>query len=84
MDVPGHENLVHTMVAGATGIDYAMLIVAADDGIMPQTLEHVAILSLLGLEQGCVVITKKDRADANQISQLQSDLSNLLQNGFLA
>lgn len=84
VDVPGHENLVHTMVAGATGIDYAMLIVAADDGIMPQTLEHVAILSLLGLEQGCVVITKKDRADANQISQLQSDLSNLLQNGFLA
>lgn len=59
VDVPGHENLVHTMVSGATGIDFAMLIVAADDGIMPQTQEHVAILSLLGIQHGCVVITKK-------------------------
>lgn len=84
VDVPGHENLIHTMVAGATGIDYALLIIAADDGVMPQTREHIAILSLLGLEQGCVVITKKDRADADQLAQVQADVQALLQNGFLA
>src|SRR5690554_719665 len=84
VDVPGHENLVHTMVAGATGIDYAMLIVAADDGVMPQTLEHIAILSLLGLNRGCVVITKKDRASAEQIEALHTELNALLQNTFLA
>lgn len=84
VDVPGHENLVHTMVAGATGIDYALLVVAADDGIMPQTLEHVAILSLLGLKRGCVVINKMDRVDAAAIQQLQHDLQALLHNTFLA
>lgn len=84
VDVPGHESLVHTMVAGASGIDYAMLVVAADDGIMPQTQEHIAILSLLGLQRGCVVITKKDRADSSRISTLQNDLTALLQNTFLA
>lgn len=84
VDVPGHENLIHTMVAGATGIDYAMLIVAADDGVMPQTLEHIAILSLLGLQRGCVVITKKDRAAASQLAQVQTDIQALLQNTFLA
>lgn len=84
VDVPGHENLVHTMVAGATGIDYALLVVAADDGIMPQTLEHVAILSLLGLNRGCVVINKVDRVEAAVVQQLQHDLQALLHNTFLA
>lgn len=84
VDVPGHENLIHTMVAGATGIDYAMLVIAADDGIMPQTREHISILSLLGLQQGCVVITKKDRVGTEQIHQIQDDLQNLLHNSFLA
>ena len=49
IDVPGHERLVHTMVAGACGIDFALLVVAADDGVMPQTREHLAILELLGV-----------------------------------
>ncbi|WP_300648370.1 selenocysteine-specific translation elongation factor [Paenalcaligenes sp.] len=84
VDVPGHENLVHTMVSGATGIDFAMLIVAADDGIMPQTQEHVAILSLLGIQHGCVVITKKDRAQPEQIDALKQQLCVLLQPTFLA
>lgn len=84
VDVPGHENLVHTMVAGATGIDYAMLVIAADDGVMPQTREHISILSLLGLKQGCVVITKKDRVDTDQLNQVQHDVQNLLQDNFLA
>jgi selenocysteine-specific elongation factor len=63
IDVPGHERLVHTMLAGATGIDYALLLIAADDGVMPQTREHLAVLSLLGIERGAVVVTKADRAD---------------------
>ena len=78
VDVPGHEKLIHTMVAGATGIDYAMLVVAADDGIMPQTLEHIAILSLLGLAQGCVVITKQDQAQPEQLTHTQEQLSQAL------
>src|SRR5262244_2541742 len=52
IDVPGHERLIHTMLAGASGIDFALLVVAADDGIMPQTLEHLAILDLLGIKRG--------------------------------
>lgn len=84
VDVPGHEGLIHTMVAGATGIDYAMLVVAADDGIMPQTLEHIAILSLLGLENGCVVITKQDKAQPEQLAQTQQQLKHALANTFLA
>lgn len=83
IDVPGHENLVHTMVSGATGIDYAMLVIAADDGIMPQTHEHLSILSLLGLNKGCVVITKQDRATDQQLQQLQDELPSFLFNSFL-
>ena len=63
IDVPGHERLVHTMVAGAGGIDFALLVVAADDGIMPQTREHLAILELLGVRRGAVALTKIDRVD---------------------
>jgi selenocysteine-specific elongation factor len=61
VDMPGHEKLVRTMVAGASGIDYSLLLIAADDGIMPQTLEHLTILSLLGVRRGAAVITKIDR-----------------------
>jgi selenocysteine-specific elongation factor len=61
VDVPGHERLVHTMVAGACGIDFALLTVAADDGVMPQTLEHLAIIELLGISAGAVALTKIDR-----------------------
>lgn len=84
VDVPGHEGLIHTMVAGATGINYAMLVVAADDGIMPQTVEHIAILSLLGLTQGCVVITKRDKAQPEQLAQTLQQLSQALAHTFLA
>jgi selenocysteine-specific elongation factor len=62
VDVPGHERLVHTMVAGAGGIDYALLVVAADDGVMPQTREHLAILELLGIAHGAVALTKGGRS----------------------
>jgi selenocysteine-specific elongation factor len=62
VDVPGHERFVRTMVAGATGIDLYLMVVAADDGVMPQTLEHAEVLAALGIEHGVVAITKCDRA----------------------
>jgi selenocysteine-specific elongation factor len=63
VDVPGHEKLVRTMVAGTTGIDLFLLVIAADDGVMPQTREHLAVLRGLGVERGVVAITKTDLAD---------------------
>jgi selenocysteine-specific elongation factor len=65
VDVPGHERFVHTMLAGATGIDAALLVVALDDGVMPQTREHAAILDLLGIDRGVVALTKSDIAGEN-------------------
>lgn len=79
IDVPGHERLVHTMLAGATGIDHALLLVAADDGVMPQTREHLAVLSLLGLDRGTVVVTKTDRADAARVAAVTAESQALLQ-----
>ncbi len=78
IDVPGHERLVHTMLSGATGIDHALLLVAADDGVMPQTREHLAVLSLLGIDQGTVVITKIDRADAARVAAVRAEVAELL------
>ncbi|KQV91898.1 selenocysteine-specific translation elongation factor [Pelomonas sp. Root1237] len=78
IDVPGHEKLVHTMLAGASGIDFALLLVAADDGVMPQTREHLAVLSLLGLTRGAVVITKADRAEPGRVAALQEEVRALL------
>ena len=70
IDVPGHERFVHTMLAGASGIDFALLTIAVDDGIMPQTLEHLAILDLLGIDRGAVVLTKADLASRESIDHL--------------
>ena len=67
IDVPGHERFVHTMLAGASGVDFALLTIALDDGIMPQTLEHLAILDLLGIARGAVVLTKADLASPESI-----------------
>ncbi|HEY0954681.1 MAG TPA: selenocysteine-specific translation elongation factor, partial [Roseateles sp.] len=78
IDVPGHEKLVHTMLAGASGIAFALLLVAADDGVMPQTREHLAVLSLLGLTRGAVAITKADRADPARIDTLRGEIRALL------
>ena len=63
VDVPGHERFVRTMVAGATGIDLYLMAIAADDGVMPQTREHAAVLRALGVDSGVVAITKTDLAD---------------------
>src|SRR5579862_5193778 len=73
VDVPGHERLVHTMAAGACGIDFALLVVAADDGVMPQTREHLAILGLLGVTRGAVALTKIDRVDARRRSDAERE-----------
>lgn len=78
VDVPGHEKFVHTMLAGAGGIDLALLVVAADDGIMPQTHEHLAILDLLGISKGIVALTKCDLADAARLADVQRQISDLL------
>jgi selenocysteine-specific elongation factor len=78
VDVPGHERLVHTMLAGATGIHYALLLVAADDGPMPQTHEHLAVLSLLGIGRGAVVVTKADRVDAARLAQVREQAAELV------
>ena len=74
VDVPGHERFVKTMVAGATGIDLYLMVVAADDGVMPQTLEHAEVLAALGIEQGVVAITKADRADPERAAAEAADL----------
>ena len=63
VDVPGHERFVRTMVAGATGIDLFLMTIAADDGVMPQTREHAAVLGALGVRTGVVAVTKSDLAD---------------------
>ena len=78
IDVPGHERLVHTMVAGACGIDFALLVVAADDGVMPQTREHVAILELLGVARGAVALTKIDRVEAGRVFEAEAQVKALL------
>ena len=78
VDVPGHEKLIRTMVAGASGIDCALILVAADDGVMPQTVEHTAILSLLGIDCGALVITKSDRVDASTLAQREGEGRGLL------
>ena len=78
IDVPGHEKFIRTMAAGVTGIDAALLVIAADDGIMPQTLEHLAILRLLGVKRGVVAVTKIDRVDAARLEQLEQEIRALL------
>src|SRR5690606_512937 len=63
VDVPGHEAFVRTMLAGATGVDLALIVIAADEGVMPQTREHLSILTLLGVRSGVVALTKRDTVD---------------------
>lgn len=84
VDVPGHEKFVHTMLAGAASIDFVLLAVASDDGIMPQTREHLAIVNLLGIERGIVVITKCDLVDAARLAEVETDIRNALTATMLA
>jgi selenocysteine-specific elongation factor len=84
VDVPGHERFVRNMLAGVGGIDLALLIVAADEGIMPQTREHLAILDLLDIREGIVVITKKDLVDKELLSLVRLEVDELIKSTVLA
>ncbi|WP_460421435.1 selenocysteine-specific translation elongation factor [Pseudomonas sp. ZL2] len=81
IDVPGHERFIHNMLAGAQGIDLVLLVVAADDGVMPQTREHLAIVELLGIPQALVVISKCDRVEPQRVQEVQVQVSALLAAG---
>ncbi|MFT4067676.1 selenocysteine-specific translation elongation factor [Paraburkholderia sp.] len=83
IDVPGHEKLVHTMTAGASGIDFALLVIAADDGVMPQTREHLAIVELLGIRRGAIALTKIDRVDAQRLREVRDEVAALVADGVL-
>ena len=78
VDVPGHERFVHNMLAGATGIDAALLVVSAAEGIKPQTVEHLQILDLLGLDRGIVALTKADLANDDQLLERMAEIETLL------
>jgi selenocysteine-specific elongation factor len=84
VDVPGHERFVRTMVAGATGIDLALLCIACDDGVMPQTREHLAILDLLGVRHGVVALTKRDLVDDDGAELAREDATEALAGSGLA
>ncbi|MFO7803397.1 MAG: selenocysteine-specific translation elongation factor, partial [Desulfovermiculus sp.] len=84
IDVPGHEKFVKNMVAGAAGIDFVLLTVAADEGIMPQTREHLEICSLLGISEGVVALTKTDTVDPELLELAQEDVHDYLSTTFLA
>lgn len=84
VDVPGHERFIRNMLAGVCGIDFALLVVAADDGVMPQTVEHLHILDLLGVSRGAAAITKIDRVDAARLREVADSVQSLLATTRLA
>lgn len=83
VDMPGHERFVRTMVAGAAGIDFVLLVIAADEGVMPQTREHLEICTLLGVRHGLVALTKVDMVDAEMLDLAREDVRDFLHGTFL-
>ncbi|MGI9324699.1 MAG: selenocysteine-specific translation elongation factor [Pseudomonadales bacterium] len=83
VDVPGHHRFIHNMLAGVSTHQAAMLVVAADDGVMPQTREHLAIMQLLGLGSGLIVVNKIDRADAERRAQVEAQIRKCVAGSFL-
>ena len=83
IDVPGHEKFVKNMMSGSSGIDLAALVIAADDGIMPQTKEHFDILQLLNIKSGFVILNKIDLVEKEWIKLVESDIKELLKGTFL-
>ncbi|HUJ73374.1 MAG TPA: selenocysteine-specific translation elongation factor, partial [bacterium] len=83
VDVPGHERFVHNMLAGAAGMDAVLMVVAADEGVMPQTREHLHICDLLGVRQGIVVLTRADLVDAELLELCREDVRQAVQGTFL-
>src|SRR5215470_731320 len=84
VDVPGHEGFVRNMLAGVCGIDFALLVVAADDGVMPQTREHLAIIDLLGIRRGVIALTKVDLVLQDRRDAVVADIGNVLTGTSLA
>jgi selenocysteine-specific elongation factor len=84
VDVPGHERFVRNMLAGVSGIDCALVVVAADDGPMPQTVEHVQILDLLGIDRGLVALSKADLVSPERIAEATGEVRQLLAGTALA
>ncbi|MFP6809049.1 MAG: selenocysteine-specific translation elongation factor [Pseudomonadales bacterium] len=84
IDVPGHIKFINNMLAGVGAIDFALLVIAADDGPMPQTLEHLAILDQLGISTGAIALTKIDRVDEDRVSEVEAEITNMLRNTSLA
>ena len=78
VDVPGHERFIRNMLAGVCGIDFALLVVAADDGVMPQTVEHLHILDLLDIRRGVAVVTKIDRVAPERVEKVRAEVAALL------
>src|SRR2546423_805096 len=74
VDVPGHQDFIRNMLAGVGGIDAVMLVIAADEGVMPQTPQHLAILELLGIERGVIVLTKRDLVDDDWAALVRADV----------
>lgn len=83
IDVPGHERFIRNMLAGAGGIDLAMLVVAADEGVKPQTREHLGILTLLGISDGLVVVTKTDKVESDWLELVEEEITQLVTGTFL-
>ena len=89
IDVPGHIKFINNMLAGISAIDFALLVIAADDGVMPQTIEHLDVLELLGIERGIITLTKIDRVDEDRLAEVIEDIrkelvgSSILKTGDL-
>src|SRR5262249_45673 len=83
VDVPGHERFIKNMVAGATGIDLVVLVVAADDGVMPQTREHLSIMTLLGVRRGFIALTKIDAVEKGMVGVPAEDVRAAVRGTFL-
>jgi selenocysteine-specific elongation factor len=83
VDVPGHVKFIRHMLSGASGIDLVLLVVAADEGVMPQTVEHIQICSLLGIERGIIVLTKTDMVDEDLLQLAISDIQDFVSKTFL-
>lgn len=83
VDVPGHKDFINTMISGASGIDFVMLVIAADSGVMPQTVEHLRIMEMLGIESGIIALTKVDLADEEMLMIVEEDIRELTRDTFL-
>lgn len=84
LDMPGHERFIQNMLTGITGIDYVLLVIAADDGPKPQTIEHLEILNLLEIDRGAIVLSKTDKVPKSRVSAVKQEIQELIQHGCLA